>query len=186
MSAHLSLYCSPIKHYGTDAQKRAHLSPFLTGDIVGCFGLTEPGNGSDAGAASTTARDAGDKWVLNGTKAWITNAHQAKGIVAFATTDKSMKHKGISAFIVPMDTPGVSLGKKEDKLGIRASSTSNVIMEECAIPKENLLGKPGMGFKIAMMTLDSGRIGVAGQALGIAQASIDCAIDYATKREAFG
>merc|ERR1719312_267930 len=186
MSAHNSLYCSPIKIFGSEEQKRAHLSPFLTGDIVGCFGLTEPGNGSDAGAASTTARDAGDKWVLNGTKAWITNAHQAKGIVAFATTDKSMKHKGISAFIVPMDTEGLSLGKKEDKLGIRASSTSNVIFEDCRIPKENLLGEPGMGFKIAMMTLDSGRIGIAAQALGIAKNAFDTAVEYSSKRQSFG
>ena len=117
-------------------------------------------------------------------KAWITNAHQAEGIVAFATTDKSKKHKGISAFVIPMsNNPGVSLGKKEDKLGIRASSTSNVIFEDCAIPKENLLGSPGMGFKIAMMTLDSGRIGIAAQAQGIAQNAFDCAIDYAQKRQ---
>jgi len=186
MSAHNSLYCSPIKYYGTDQQKRDHLSPFLTGDMVGCFGLTEPGNGSDAGAASTTARDAGDKWVLNGTKAWITNAHQAKGIVAFATTDKNMKHKGISAFIVPMDIEGVSLGKKEDKLGIKASSTSNVIFEDCAIPKENLLGTPGLGFKIAMVTLDGGRIGIAAQALGIAQNAFETAVNYALTRNSMG
>jgi len=186
MSAHNSLYCGPVKYFGTHEQKEAHLAPFMDGSQIGCFGLSEPGNGSDAGAASTTARDEGDHWVLNGTKAWITNAHQAKGIVVFATTDKSMKHKGISAFIVPMDTPGVSLGKKEDKLGIRASSTSNVIMEECAIPKENLLGKPGMGFKIAMMTLDSGRIGIAAQALGIAKNAFDTAVDYSSKRNSFG
>jgi len=186
MSAHNSLYCAPIKYFGSEEQKHQHLTPFMTGDTVGCFGLTEPGNGSDAGAASTTARDAGDKWVLNGTKAWITNAHQAKGIVAFATTDKTLKHGGISAFIVPMDTEGVSLGKKEDKLGIKASSTSNVIFEDCAIPKENLLGKPGMGFKIAMITLDGGRIGIAAQALGIAQNSFDTAVDYALKRHSFG
>jgi len=186
LSAHSSLYASPIKYFGNEEQKQKHLAPFTTGERVGCFGLTEPGNGSDAGAASTIATDAGDKWVLNGTKAWITNAHQAGGIVAFATTDKSKKHKGISAFIVPMDTPGVSLGKKEDKLGIRASSTSNVIFEDCAIPKENLLGEPGMGFKIAMMTLDGGRIGIAGQAIGIAQNSYDTAVDYALKRNSFG
>ena len=158
----------------------------MTGEKIGCFGLTEPGNGSDAGAASTVAKDNGDKWVLNGTKAWITNAHQAGGIVAFATTDKSKKHKGISAFIVPMPTEGLSLGKKEDKLGIRASSTSNVIFEDCAIPKDNLLGDPGMGFKIAMMTLDSGRIGIAAQAMGIAQNAFDVAVDYAGKRQSFG
>jgi len=186
LSAHSSLYASPIKTFGNEEQKQKHLAPFTTGENIGCFGLTEPGNGSDAGAASTTARDAGDKWVLNGTKAWITNAHQAGAIVAFATTDKSKKHKGISAFIVPMSTEGVSLGKKEDKLGIRASSTSNVIFEDCAVPKENLLGQPGMGFKIAMVTLDGGRIGIAGQALGIAQNAFDTAVDYAQKRNSFG
>ena len=117
-------------------------------------------------------------------KAWITNAHQAKAIVAFATTDKSKKHKGISAFVVPMsENSGVSLGKKEDKLGIRASSTSNVIFEDCPVPLDNLLGEPGMGFKIAMMTLDSGRIGIAAQAQGIAQNAFDTAVEYAQKRE---
>jgi len=186
MSAHNSLYLSPIKTYGNHEQKLQHVAPFVSGEKVGGFCLTEPGNGSDAGAASTVARDDGDSWVLNGTKAWITNAHQAEGFVVFATTDKSKKHKGISAFIVPRDTPGVSLGKKEDKLGIRASSTSNVIMEDCVIPKENLLGKPGMGFKIAMETLDGGRIGIAAQALGIAQNAFDTAVDYSTKRQSFG
>ena len=128
------------------------------------------------------AREDGDNLRLIGTKAWITNAHQAGAFVVLATTDKSLKHKGISAFIVPRDAPGLSLGKKEDKLGIRASSTSNVIMEDCVIPKANLLGKPGMGFKIAMQTLDGGRIGIAAQALGIAQNAFDTAIDYSSKR----
>jgi butyryl-CoA dehydrogenase len=139
--------------------------------------LSEPGNGSDAGAASTTATDAGDYWVLNGSKAWITNSHDARYGVVFATTDKSLKHKGISAFLVDMKTPGVVLGKKEDKLGIRASSTSTVTFEECKIPKKNLLGERGRGFHIAMHTLDGGRIGIAGQALGIAQASLECAVE---------
>jgi len=186
LSAHNSLYISPIKTYGNHEQKLKYVAPFVTGEKVGAFCLTEPGNGSDAGAASTMAQDEGDHWVLNGEKAWITNAHQAQGYVVFATTDKSKKHKGISAFIVPRDAPGLSLGKKEDKLGIRASSTSNVIMEDCVIPKENLLGKPGMGFKIAMETLDGGRIGIAGQALGIAQNAFDTAIDYSLKRQSFG
>jgi butyryl-CoA dehydrogenase len=137
--------------------------------------LSEPGNGSDAGAASTTAVDKGDHWLLNGSKAWITNAHDASFGVLFATTDKSMKHRGISAFIVDMKTPGVSVGKKEDKLGIRASSTGTITFEDAKIPKSNLLGATGAGFKIAMGTLDGGRIGVAGQALGIASASLDCA-----------
>lgn len=141
----------------------------ITGDSVGCFALSEPGNGSDAGAASTTAKSAGDKWIINGTKCWITNGFESKASVIFATTDKSMKHKGISAFIVPKPIQGLELGKKEDKLGIRGSSTCSLIFEDCAIPKENILGEPGMGFKIAMMTLDAGRIGIAAQALGIAQ-----------------
>jgi len=186
MSVNNSLYLGPVNKYATPEQKEQFQQPFLHGEHVGCFALSEPGNGSDAGAASCTATLKGDKWILNGTKAWITNGYEADATVVFATTDKSAKHKGISAFLVPKPTKGLELGKKEDKLGIRASSTCYLIFEDCEIPKENLLGKPGMGFKIAMMTLDAGRIGVAGQALGIAQASIDCAIDYATKREAFG
>jgi len=186
MSVNNSLYLGPVNKYATPEQKEIFQQPFLHGQHVGCFALSEPGNGSDAGAASCTATLKGDKWVLNGTKAWITNGYEADAAVVFATTDKSAKHKGISAFLVPKPTKGLELGKKEDKLGIRASSTCYLIFEDCEIPKENLLGKEGMGFKIAMMTLDAGRIGVAGQALGIAQASIDCAIDYATKREAFG
>merc|ERR1712058_45356 len=163
-----------------------YVTPFVDGSKIGCFCLSEPGNGSDAGAASTTAKDGGDHWVLNGTKAWITNSYQAEGVIVFATTDKSKKHKGISCFVVPKPTEGLSLGKKEDKLGIRASSTSNVIFEDCQIPKENLVGEPGMGFKIAMKTLDAGRIGIAAQALGIAKNSFDTAVDYAAKRNSMG
>ena len=148
--------------------------------------MSEPGNGSDAAAASTTAKDDGDSWILNGTKCWITNAHEANAAVVFATTDKTAKHKGISAFLVPTDTEGFSLGAKEDKLGIRASSTANLIMEDCRIPKKNLIGEQGDGFKIAMKTLDTGRIGVAAQALGIAQAAFDVAIEYSQQRKAFG
>jgi len=187
MSAHNSLYLYPIDAFGTDAQKEQWIQPF-TSDKIGCFGLSEPGNGSDAGAASTTAKlsDDGTEWILQGTKAWITNAYEASASVVFATTDKSKKHKGISAFIVPHDAEGFSLGAKEDKLGIRASSTANLIMENVRIPYDNLLGEPGQGFKIAMQTLDGGRIGVAGQALGIASASIDCAAKYALERNAFG
>lgn len=186
MSAHNSLYLYPIDAYGTPEQKTQFINDFATGEKIGCFGLSEPGNGSDAGAASTTATLDGDEYILNGTKAWITNAHEASASIVFATTDKSLKHKGISAFIVPHDSEGFSLGAKEDKLGIRASSTANLIMENVRIPKENLLGEPGQGFKIAMTTLDGGRIGVAGQALGIASASIDCAVKYALERQAFG
>ncbi|XP_024053788.1 short-chain specific acyl-CoA dehydrogenase, mitochondrial isoform X2 [Terrapene carolina triunguis] len=186
MSVNNSLYLGPILKFGSEEQKHQWIAPFTSGDKIGCFALSEPGNGSDAGAASTVARLDGNEWVLNGTKAWITNAWDASAVVVFATTDKSQKHKGISAFLVPMPTPGLSLGKKEDKLGIRASSTANLIFEDCRIPKANLLGQQGMGFKIAMQTLDSGRIGIASQALGIARGALDCAVDYAEKRLAFG
>ncbi|XP_046963955.1 short-chain specific acyl-CoA dehydrogenase, mitochondrial [Vanessa cardui] len=186
MSVNNSLYLGPLNHWGTDKQKKEFVTPFCTGDIVGCFALSEPGNGSDAGAASTTAKTKGDSWILNGTKCWITNGYESKASVVFATTDKSLKHKGISAFIVPKPINGLELGKKEDKLGIRGSSTCSLMFEDCEIPKENILGEPGFGFKIAMMTLDAGRIGIASQALGIAQASLDVAVEYASKRMAFG
>uniref|UniRef100_A0A673MB04 short-chain acyl-CoA dehydrogenase n=1 Tax=Sinocyclocheilus rhinocerous TaxID=307959 RepID=A0A673MB04_9TELE len=186
VSVNNSLYLGPILKFGTEEQKKQWITPFTTGERVGCFALSEPGNGSDAGAASTLAQQEGDEWVLSGTKAWITNCWDASATVVFATTDKSLKHKGISAFLVPMPHPGLSLGKKEDKLGIRASSTANIILEDCHIPLGNMLGERGMGFKIAMQTLDSGRLGIAAQALGIAQAALDCAADYAHKRTAFG
>jgi len=194
MSAHNSLYLYPIEKFGSKGQKDNYLAPYascINEDDrlnIGCFGLSEPGNGSDAGAASTTARLSKnkDEWIINGTKAWITNAHESSAAVIFATTNKELKHKGISAFIVPMDAEGFSLGNKEDKLGIRASSTANLIMDNVHIPRDNLLGMEGQGFKIAMQTLDGGRIGVASQALGIASASIDCATKYAMERKAFG
>ncbi|OEU14980.1 acyl CoA dehydrogenase [Fragilariopsis cylindrus CCMP1102] len=197
MSAHNSLYLSPVQTFGTPAQHEQYITPYAFPSIstdksnkiqnIGCFCLSEPGNGSDAGAATTTAildGDSGD-WILNGTKAWITNAHEADAAIVFATTDKSLKHKGISAFIVPANSEGYSLGAKEDKLGIRATSTANVIMDNVRIPSSHLLGQTGEGFKIAMETLDGGRIGVAGQALGIASASIDCAVKYSLERKAF-
>ncbi|KAF3429330.1 hypothetical protein E2986_05726 [Frieseomelitta varia] len=186
MSAHNSLYLGPIEKYGSKDQQEKYITPFTTGNKIGCFALSEPGNGSDAGAASTTAKSNGSNYIINGTKSWITNAYESDAIVLFATTDKSKKHKGISAFIVDKAAEGLSLGKKEDKLGIRGSSTCSLIFEECKLPKENILGEPGMGFKIAMTTLDGGRIGIAAQALGIAQASLDCAVEYAAKRQAFG
>lgn len=160
MSVNNSLYLGPILKNATEDQKRKWITPYCSGDKIGCFSLSEPGNGSDAGAASTVARLDGDHWVLNGTKSWITNAWDASATVVFATTDKSLKHKGISAFLVEMPSPGLSLGKKEDKLGIRASSTANLIFEDCRIPRENLLGKPGMGFKIAMVTVTGYRLRV--------------------------
>ncbi|XP_075259328.1 short-chain specific acyl-CoA dehydrogenase, mitochondrial-like [Convolutriloba macropyga] len=186
VSVNNSLYLGPILKFGSDKQKEDFITPFCDGTRLGCFALSEPGNGSDAGAASCTAKEESDCFVLNGTKAWITNGYEAEAAIVFATTDKQAKHKGISAFIVPKPFEGLSLGKKEDKLGIRASSTCNLILENCRVPKENILGNLGEGFKIAMSTLDSGRIGIASQALGIAQASIDCAVDYALQRKSFG
>lgn len=186
MSVNNSLYLGPINYYGTQEQKESWITPYTSGENIGCFALSEPGNGSDAGAASTTAVEKNDRYILNGTKMWITNGFEAGAAVVFATTDKSLKHKGISAFLVPKGISGFTLGKKEDKLGIRASSTCQLIFEDCEIPKENILGKPGYGFKIAMQTLDAGRIGIASQALGIAQASLELATDYAQKRNSFG
>ncbi|XP_077534022.1 short-chain specific acyl-CoA dehydrogenase, mitochondrial-like isoform X1 [Haemaphysalis longicornis] len=185
MSVNNSLYLGAILKFGTEAQKQKFIPPFTTGEKIGCFALTEPGNGSDAGAALTTAVLEGDHYRINGTKAWITSAYEGEAVIVMATVDKSKKHKGINAFIVPMPTPGLSLGKKEDKLGIRASSTANLIFEDCLVPKENRLGEDGAGFKIAMSVLDSGRIGIAGQALGIAQAALECALEYSGKRKAF-
>lgn len=185
MSVNNSLYCSPVEHWGTEEQKHQWLTPCASGKLLGCFMLSEPGNGSDAGAASCTAVKKGDGYVLNGSKAWITNAHDSSFGVVLATTDKLLKHKGISAFLVDMKAPGVSVGKKEDKLGIRASSTGTVTFEEVHVTQAQMLGPPGAGFKIAMGTLDGGRIGIAAQALGIAQASLDCAAAYALQRKAF-
>ncbi len=185
MTAHGSLYCEPVSRFGTPEQKKTFLRPFAAGEKIGCFALTEPGSGSDASALRTTARLDGDAWILNGTKAWITNGYEASAAVLLATTDRSLKHKGISAFVVPMPTPGLSLGKKEDKLGIRGSSTCNLIFDDCRIPRTNLLGQVGEGFKIAMSTLDGGRIGIAGQALGIARAALEEAVEYSKQRQAF-
>lgn len=153
MSVQNSLYLGPVNAFGTDKQKEKYIPLFASGEKIGCFALSEPGNGSDAGAASTTAKTDGSVYMINGTKSWITNAYEANAIVLFATTDKSKKHKGISAIIVDSPTAGLSLGKKEDKLGIRGSSTCSLIFEDCQVSQDNTLDKPGMGFKIAMMTL---------------------------------
>jgi len=153
MSVQNSLYLGPINVFGTDKQKEKYIVPYMSGEKIGCFALSEPGNGSDAGAASTIAKANGSVYTINGTKSWITNAFEANAIILFATTDKSKKHKGISAIVMDSPTTGLSLGKKEDKLGIRGSSTCSLIFEDCEVPQDNTLGKPGMGFKIAMMTL---------------------------------
>ena len=186
VSAHSSLCCWPIEHFGTEEQKQKYLPALCSGEKLGAFGLTEPGAGTDAAMQKTTAEDKGDHWLINGSKIFITNAGYASVFVIFAMTDKSLGTKGISAFIVDRDTPGFSVGAHEKKMGIRGSSTCELIFDNCKIPKENLLGEVGKGFKIAMMTLDGGRIGIGAQALGIAQGCIDQTVKYTQERIQFG
>lgn len=186
LSAHTSLAGWPIYKFGTEEQKQKYLKPMALGEKIGAYGLTEPGSGSDAGAMRTTARLEGDHYILNGSKIFITNGGVADIYVVFALTDPSQKHKGTSAFIIEKDFPGFSVGKKEKKLGIRSSPTTEIIFEDCKVPKENLLGKEGDGFKIAMMTLDGGRNGIAAQAVGIAQGALDAVVQYAKERHQFG
>jgi alkylation response protein AidB-like acyl-CoA dehydrogenase len=186
ISAHSSLALDPIFRFGTEEQKKKFLPDLCSGRKIGCLALTEPGAGSDAGACKTTAKLEGDKWVLNGTKHFITNGAEAGTIVVIAITDPGKKTKGLSAFIVDKDTPGYKVGKLEHKLGIKSTSTAELIFEDCAIPKENLLGELNKGFKVAMVTLDGGRLGIGAQALGIARAAIEDAVKFAKEREQFG
>ena len=186
LSAHTSLCVAPILEQGTEEQKMKYLPKLCSGEWLGAFGLTEPNAGTDASAQQTTAVLDGEEWVLNGNKIFITNAGYAHVYVIFAMTDKSLGTKGISAFIVEKGTPGFSFGKKEKKLGIRGSATCELIFENCRIPKDNLLGKLGGGFGIAMKTLDGGRIGIAAQALGIAQGAMDETVKYTKERKQFG
>ena len=186
VSAHTSLCTWPIYQFGTEEQKQKYLPGLCSGETLGAFGLTEPGAGTDAAMQKTTAEDKGDHWLINGSKIFITNAGYASVFVIFAMTDKSLGTKGISAFIVDRDTPGFSVGAHEKKMGIRGSSTCELIFDNCKVPKENLLGEVGKGFKIAMMTLDGGRIGIGAQALGIAQGCIDQTVKYTQERIQFG
>ena len=186
VSAHTSLCAGPIYYFGTEEQKQKYLVPLAKGEKIGAFGLTEPSAGTDSSMQQTTAVLDGDEYVLNGTKVFITNAGYADIYVVIAMTDKSKGNKGISAFIVEKGTPGFSVGKKERKMGIRGSATCDLIFENCRIPKENILGKEGQGFKIAMQTLDGGRIGIASQALGIMQGTIDECVKYVMERRQFG
>ena len=188
VSAHTSLGTWPILKFGNEKQKQKYLPKMASGEWIGAFGLTEPNAGTDAAGQQTMAVQDPEtgEWILNGSKIFITNAGYANVYVIIAMTDKSKGLKGISAFIVEANTPGFSIGKKEMKLGIRGSSTCELIFENCRIPKENLLGDKGKGFKIAMMTLDGGRIGIASQALGIAAGALDEAINYAKERKQFG
>jgi alkylation response protein AidB-like acyl-CoA dehydrogenase len=186
LSAHTSLAGWPVFKFGTEEQKQKYLKPMAQGEKIGAYGLTEPGSGSDAGGMRTTAKLNGDHYVLNGSKIFITNGGIADTYIVFAVTDPESKHKGTSAFIVEKDFKGFSVGKKESKLGIRSSPTTEIIFEDCIVPKENLLGQEGEGFKIAMMTLDGGRNGIAAQAVGIAQGALDASVAYAKERQQFG
>jgi butyryl-CoA dehydrogenase len=186
MSVNNSLYCDPVFKFGTDEQRAKWLTPFARGEKLGAFALTEPQSGSDAAEMKTTARLDGDHYVLDGTKNFITNGPQADAILVFAMTNLAARHKGISAFVVPTDAKGFSRGKPDNKLGIRASGSCSLFFEGCRVPVENRLGKEGEGFRVAMSTLDGGRIGIAAQALGIARAAFEEARAYSKERKAFG
>ena len=184
ISAHSSLACDPIYRFGTEEQKQKYLPDMLSGKKIGSFSLTESQAGSDSGNTKTIARKEGDKWIINGSKLFATNGNEADVFVLIARTSDE-KHRGLSAFIVERDMPGYKIGKLEKKLGIRSSSTAEIILDNVEVPESNLLGKAGEGFKIAMITLDGGRLGIAAQALGIARASIEDAIKYSKERVQF-
>ncbi len=186
ISAHTSLCSWPILEYGNEEQKKKYLPQLASGEKIGCFCLSEPNAGSDAASLTTFAEDKGDYYELTGTKNWITNGKEAKIAVVFAKTTKTENHKGISAFIVDTDTEGWNIMKEEDKLGIKGSSTTQIILEKVKVPKENLLGPLEKGFRVALSTLDGGRIGIAAQALGISCGAFQYALRYSTERVQFG
>jgi butyryl-CoA dehydrogenase len=186
MSVNNSLVCDPIYRFGTEAQKQAWLVPLASGKLLGCFALSEPEAGSDAAAQKTTAIADGADWVLQGTKNWITNGPVADVCVLFAMNDRAAGHKGISAFILPMKHPGVRVGTPDDKLGIRGSKSSQIFLDDVRLSSEHVLGEIGGGFRVAMSTLDGGRIGIAAQALGIARAALEDSLAYAQQRRTFG
>jgi alkylation response protein AidB-like acyl-CoA dehydrogenase len=187
LSVQNSLDCYPIAAFGTEAQKRKYLPDLARGRKIGCYCLTEPTSGSDAASLRTSARDNGDHWVLNGTKAFVTNGVEADVLIIYARSEAGTAgSRGISAFIAEKSDPGLSVGKVEHKLGIHASSTCEIVLEDCRLPKDRLLGERDKGFRVAMATLDGGRIGIAAQALGIARAAMEDAIAYAKERRQFG
>jgi butyryl-CoA dehydrogenase len=186
VSAHTSLGCNPVWLSGTDAQKEKYLRPMASGEVIGAYGLTEPGAGSDSRGTKTRAHRDGDSWVLNGGKRFITNAGVAGTYIVTAVTDREEQSGKISAFIVQADTPGFSIGRMEEKMGLHASNTGELIFEECRIPLDNLLGAEGEGDKLFLKTLDGGRIGIAAMALGLAQAAYEAASAYALERKQFG
>jgi alkylation response protein AidB-like acyl-CoA dehydrogenase len=186
MSVTNSVCCWPIVQFGSEELKRRVLPPLASGETIGGFGLTEPGSGSDAGSLRTTARRDGGFWVLSGEKAWITNAGFAGFYVVLARTDPQAGKRGLSAIVVPADAPGFSVGKPEEKLGLKASRTAPIFFNDCRVPVENLLGEEGQGFKIALATLDHSRLGIAAQAVGIHQRALELAVAYAKDRVQFG
>jgi butyryl-CoA dehydrogenase len=186
LSVNNSLVCWPLMTFGTEAQKEKYLKPLASGQKLGCFGLTEPSAGTDAGAQATVARKEGDSYVINGNKIFITNGGKSDVIIFFAMTDKSKGTRGISTFVIDSSTPGFSIGTIENKMGIRGSIQAELVFEDMVVPEQNLLGGEGKGFKVAMATLDGGRIGVAAQALGIAEAAFEASLKYANEREQFG
>ncbi|MFB3817254.1 MAG: acyl-CoA dehydrogenase [Candidatus Methylomirabilales bacterium] len=186
MSVNNSLYCDPLLRYGSEEQKRRLLAPVASGRGEGCFCLSEPGAGSDAASLQTSARREGDAYVLDGTKNFITNGQEAEYAIVFATLDRAQKHRGITAFVVERGTPGFRVLRVEKKLGIRGSSCAQLGLEEVRVPAANRLGQEGEGFRIAMRTLDGGRIGIAAQALGIARAALEASLEYAKQRVQFG
>ena len=186
MSVHNSLVCAPILRFGSAAQKQKYLAPLARGEWLGCYALTEPSAGSDAGSIQTRAKRTENDFVLNGNKIFITNGNRADLAIVYAVTDPARDKKGISAFIVEKNSPGFVVGKLEDKLGLHSSDTASLLFEDCRVPHENLLGVEGEGFKIALATLDGGRIGIAAQALGIAQGCLEESVAYAQQRRQFG
>jgi alkylation response protein AidB-like acyl-CoA dehydrogenase len=186
ISVNNSLVCDPLLKFATDEQKERFLKPLAAGEKLGCYALSEAQSGSDAANVLTTAVPDGDHFIINGTKMWITNGISSDLVLLFCMTDKEKGPKGINAFMVEKGTPGLTVGKKEEKLGIRGSDTSSLVFEDCRVHKDNMIGGPGQGFIVAMTTLEAGRIGVAAQALGIAQASIDESLLFARDRKAFG
>jgi butyryl-CoA dehydrogenase len=186
MSVNNSLVCDPINKFGSDAQKKKWLTPLAAGKLLGCFALSEPEAGSDAAAQRTVAVKDGNDWVINGTKNWITNGPVADVCVLFTMNDKAAGHRGITAFILPMDAKGVRVGQADDKLGIRGSKSSQIFLDDVRLPDDHLLGEVGGGFKVAMSTLDGGRIGIAAQAVGIGRACLEDSLGYAQQRKTFG
>jgi len=186
MSVNNSLYCDPVHRHGTPAQHERFLAPFASGRKLGCFSLTEPEAGSDASNQNTLAERVGDEYVLSGRKIFVTNGREADAALVFAQTDRARAHRGISAFLVEKGTPGFSVVKTEDKLGIRASDTAEFLFEGCRVPVAHRLGEEGAGFRIALASLDAGRIGIAAQALGIAAAAYEASVAYARERKSFG